>query len=166
MRNTPTSERQSLRGISTLAVYRIFAPIVRFLYLVPIGKRGMSNTATNNYWSSTSYAAAATGAASSVASIPFVGPIMAVAAVASVLAALTSLPKFANGGIAYGPTLGLFGEYAGASNNPEVVAPLNRLRQLIQPAGPGGMSGDVRFRIDGRALTGILERETNLSRRS
>ena len=110
--------------------------------------------------------AAATGAASSVASIPFVGPIMAVAAVASVLAALAGLPKFANGGIAYGPTLGLFGEYAGASNNPEVVAPLNRLRQLIQPVGLGGMSGDVRFRIDGRALTGILERETNLSRRS
>lgn len=111
-------------------------------------------------------AAAATGAASSVASIPFVGPIMAIAAVASVLAALTSLPKFANGGIAYGPTLGLFGEYAGASNNPEVVAPLNRLRQLIQPAGLEGMSGNVRFRIDGRALTGILEREMNLTRRS
>ncbi len=110
--------------------------------------------------------AAATGAASSVASIPFVGPIMAVAAVASVLAALVGLPKFANGGIAYGPTLGLFGGYAGASNNPEVVAPLNRLRQLIQPVGLGGMSGDVRFRIDGRALAGILERETNLSRRS
>lgn len=111
-------------------------------------------------------AAAATGAASSVASIPFVGPVMAVAAVASVLAALANLPKFANGGIAYGPTLGLFGEYAGASHNPEVVAPLNRLRQLIEPAGPGGMAGNVRFRIDGRALTGILERETNLSRRS
>lgn len=111
-------------------------------------------------------ATAATGAASSVASIPFVGPIMAIAAVASVLAALTSLPKFANGGIAYGPTLGLFGEYAGASNNPEVVAPLNRLRQLIQPADLGGMSGNVRFRIDGRALTGVLEREMNLTRRS
>ena len=109
-------------------------------------------------------AAAATGAASSVASIPFVGPIMAIAAVASVLAALTSLPKFANGCIAYGPTLGLFGEYAGASNNPEVVAPLNRLRQLIQPAGLESMSGNVRFRIDGRALTGILEREMNLTR--
>lgn len=109
---------------------------------------------------------AATGAASSVASIPVVGPIMAVAAVASVLAALTGLPKFANGGLVYGPTLGLFGEYAGASNNPEVVAPLNRLRQLIQPADSGGMSGNVRFRIDGRALTGILEREMNLTRRS
>ena len=111
-------------------------------------------------------ASAATGAASSVASIPLVGPIMAVAAVASVLAALAGLPKFANGGLAYGPTLGLFGEYAGASNNPEVVAPLSRLRQLIQPAGYGSMAGDVRFRIDGRALTGILERETSLTRRS
>lgn len=111
-------------------------------------------------------ATAATGAASSVASIPFVGPIMAVAAVASVLAALTSLPKFANGALAYGPTLGLFGEYAGASNNPEVVAPLDRLRQLIQPAGPGGMAGEVRFRIDGRSLAGVLERETKLIRRS
>lgn len=111
-------------------------------------------------------ATAATGAASSVAGIPLVGPIMAVAAVASVLAALASLPKFANGGLAYGPTLGLFGEYAGASNNPEVVAPLSRLRQLIEPAGYGNMAGDVRFRIDGRALTGILERETNLTRRS
>lgn len=111
-------------------------------------------------------ASAATGAASSVASIPLVGPIMAVAAVASVLAALAGLPKFANGGLAYGPTLGLFGEYAGASNNPEVVAPLSRLRQLIQPAGYGSMAGDVRFRIDGRVLTGILERETNLTRRS
>lgn len=111
-------------------------------------------------------ATAATGAASSVASIPIVGPILAVAAVASILGALVSLPKFANGGIAYGPTLGLFGEYAGASNNPEVVAPLNKLRQLIQPAGPSGISGDVRFRLEGRTLVGVIEREMNLNRRS
>jgi len=38
---------------------------------------------------------------------------------------------FANGGIISGPTLGLMGEYAGASNNPEVVAPLNKLRDLL-----------------------------------
>lgn len=43
--------------------------------------------------------AAATGAASSVASIPIAGPILAVAAVASVMAALMNLPKFASGGI-------------------------------------------------------------------
>ena len=31
---------------------------------------------------------------------------------------------FADGGMVYGPTLGLVGEYAGASSNPEVIAPL------------------------------------------
>lgn len=108
---------------------------------------------------------AATGAAASMSSIPIVGPILAIAAVASVLAALANLPKFAYGGIAYGPTLGLFGEYSGAINNPEVVAPLNRLRQLIQPA-DGGNGGKVVFRIEGRTLVGILERENNLIRRS
>ena len=108
---------------------------------------------------------AATGAAASMSSIPIVGPILAIAAVASVLAALANLPKFAYGGIAYGPTLGLFGEYTGAMNNPEVVAPLNRLRQLIQPA-DNANGGKVVFRIEGRTLVGILERENNLIRRS
>lgn len=109
-------------------------------------------------------ATAATGAASSVAGIPFVGPFMAVAAVASVLAALAGLPKFADGGIAYGPTLGLFGEYAGAAHNPEVVAPLNRLRSLIAPA--SGIGGEVEFRIAGRKLVGILSKENNMIKRS
>lgn len=111
-------------------------------------------------------ATAATGAASSVASIPFVGPVLAVAAVATVLGALMNLPKLANGGIAYGPTLGIFGEYAGASSNPEVVAPLNRLKQLMQPARPEGLDGKVVFDIHGRTLRGILQRENNLSLRS
>ena len=43
--------------------------------------------------------AATTGAASSVASIPFVGAMMAVAAVASVIAAIMSVPSFAEGGV-------------------------------------------------------------------
>ena len=73
----------------------------------------------------TNTAVAGSGAAASTASIPIVGPILAVAAVASVLAALANLPKFANGAIAYGPTMGLFGEYSGAQNNPEVVAPVS-----------------------------------------
>jgi hypothetical protein len=45
---------------------------------------------------------------------------------------------FANGGIIYGPTVGLMGEYAGASSNPEVVAPLNKLKDII-----GGGQGTV-----------------------
>lgn len=106
--------------------------------------------------------AAATGAAASVANIPIVGAILAVAAIASVVAAIASIPKFAKGGLAYGPTLGVFGEYSGASNNPEVVAPLDRLRSLINVPQSDGMGGQVRFRIDGRSLVGILEKESNI----
>jgi hypothetical protein len=43
-------------------------------------------------------------------------------------------PKpFANGGIVSGPTNALVGEYAGAQNNPEVIAPLSDLQNMIQP---------------------------------
>lgn len=43
--------------------------------------------------------AAVTGAASSVASIPFVGAAMAVAAVAALIASMAAIPQFAKGGI-------------------------------------------------------------------
>ena len=108
---------------------------------------------------------AAAGAASSVASTPVVGAILAVAAIGSVIAALTSLPKFANGGLVYGPTLGLMGEYGGASSNPEVIAPLSRLRALLGTDGPGQPS-EVKFRIEGRELVGIINKQTNINRRS
>lgn len=45
--------------------------------------------------------------------------------------------KFANGGVISGPTMGLMGEYPGAANNPEVVAPLDKLKTLIG-SGSGG----------------------------
>ena len=108
-------------------------------------------------------AAAGSGAASAVASIPYVGPILAIAALASVIAAIMSIPKFASGGIAYGPTLGLFGEYAGASNNPEVVAPLDKLRGII--GSDDNAPKIVKFKIKGRYLEGILEDEQNRNRR-
>jgi len=108
--------------------------------------------------------AAGTGAAASVSAIPVVGPVLAIAAVASVLAALASIPKYAEGGLAYGKTLGIFGEYANASTNPEVVAPLSKLRDLIEPA--GGVGGEVVFRIAGRDLEGVLNKRSQVSRRT
>jgi hypothetical protein len=48
-----------------------------------------------------------------------------------------SVQKFANGGIISGPTLGLMGEYPGASSNPEVVAPLDKLKDMIGGGGGG-----------------------------
>lgn len=120
--------------------------------------------ASNVALATTNTLAAGSGAASAVSSIPLVGPALAVAAIAAVIGAILAIPKFAKGGLAYGPTLGLFGEYAGAANNPEVVAPLDKLRGMLQPA--GDMGGRVRFTIEGRTLVGILEKETDLRRRS
>lgn len=110
-------------------------------------------------------AVAAGNAANSAAQTPVVGWILAGAAIAGVLASFAAIPKFADGGIAYGPTLGLFGEYAGASNNPEVVVPLDKLRSLINPAG-GVMAGRVEFVIDGRRLVGVLNNVNRYNERT
>lgn len=96
-------------------------------------------------------------AAASAADVPIIGYIAAGAAIASVLASFAALPKFAEGGIAYGPTVGLFGEYPGAANNPEVVAPLNKLQSLIEPAW-SGMPDSLITRISGRDLEIILRK--------
>lgn len=120
--------------------------------------------ASNLALATTNTLVAGSGAASAVANIPYVGPILAIAALASVIGAIMAIPKFAKGGLAYGPTLGLFGEYAGAANNPEVVAPLDKLRSMLQPA--DSLGGRVKFTIEGRTLVGILEKETDLRRRS
>ena len=45
--------------------------------------------------------------------------------------------KFANGGIISGPTMGLMGEYPGAKSNPEVVAPLDKLKSMMGGGGGG-----------------------------
>ncbi len=41
----------------------------------------------------------------------------------------------ASGGLAFAPTNALIGEYSGARNNPEVVAPLNKLKGMLGNTG-------------------------------
>ena len=43
----------------------------------------------------------------------------------------TGIPYMSNGGVVASPTLAMIGEYAGASNNPEIVTPQNILRETI-----------------------------------
>ena len=62
------------------------------------------------------------------------------------LAGNLGIGSFANGGIISGPTLGLMGEYAGANSNPEVVAPLSKLKSMI---GGGSQQVEVVGRISG-----------------
>lgn len=101
------------------------------------------------------------------ASIPFVGFGIAsgfVSAATAIVQAIGVMP-FANGGVVSGPTLALVGEYAGASNNPEVIAPLDKLRTMLQPQG-AVIGGNVHFEIDGRKLVGVLANETRVSSKS
>jgi TP901 family phage tail tape measure protein len=63
-----------------------------------------------------------------------------VAAIAS-----TPIPAMADGGLAFGPTLAQVGEYKGASANPEVIAPLNKLKSMI-----GENGGTQRIEIFGK----------------
>ncbi len=114
-------------------------------------------------------ATATSGAAASQSSVPIVGPIMAVASIASILAAIASTPKataFAQGGVISGPTYALVGEYAGASNNPEVIAPLDRLPALLGTDKQIQGSSEVSFKIRGRELIGILNKELKTTKLS
>lgn len=100
------------------------------------------------------------------ASIPFVGFGIAsgfVSAATAMVEAIGVMP-FAKGGVVSGPTLALVGEYAGASNNPEVIAPLDKLRSMIQPQ--GGIGGNVRFEIEGRKLVGVISNTTRVTAKS
>lgn len=124
----------------------------------------LAKAAANNVEGTAAVAAAVAKIYAAHSSIPFAGVGIAAGLVALMIGTLASIPKFADGGIAYGPTVGLFGEYAGASHNPEVVAPLDRLRSLIAPQQSGG--GQVEFRIEGRQLVGILNKESRYRSRN
>jgi hypothetical protein len=95
-------------------------------------------------------------------SSPVRGGVAAGAAVAAGLANVSKIAtqKFADGGIVYGPTLGLMGEYPGARSNPEVIAPLNKLKDII---GSGGNDGGyiATTHISGRDLAIILQKHNN-----
>ena len=100
--------------------------------------------------------------------IPFAGFGIAAGFTTAMLAmtAAAGIPALAEGGIATGPTLALVGEYAGATGNPEIIAPLDKLRSMIEPAAAGFIGGEVEFKIRGRELVGILSKETNLKKRT
>lgn len=104
------------------------------------------------------------------ASIPFVGFALGAGFTSAAEAVVKSVEKtmatpFAEGGIVSGPTVGLIGEYAGASNNPEVVAPLDKLRNLIRPASQPVIVGGT-LRASGRDLVCVLANETRITGKS
>ncbi len=74
---------------------------------------------------------------------------------------------FANGGIVYGPTNALIGEYSGARNNPEVVAPLDKLKSLLGGGSGGKMDITVKGILKGTDMhLQAVRTEQYLNRRS
>lgn len=67
-------------------------------------------------------------------------------------------PKLASGGLAYGPTLAVVGDNRGAASDPEVIAPLSKLRNYL-----GGQQlqlvGGVSFELRGDVVRAVLDRE-------
>lgn len=47
---------------------------------------------------------------------------------------IPQMRAFANGGVLHSPTVGLMGEYAGASNNPEIVTPQSLMKETMEDA--------------------------------
>lgn len=71
----------------------------------------------------------------------------------------------AKGGIFYGPSNRLVGEYPGARSNPEVIAPLDKLKSMIGDVG-GGIRGELTARVSGQDLLFILRQANDRAGKS
>tara|TARA_R110002050_G_scaffold138984_1_gene262948 strand:- start:3076 stop:5454 length:2379 start_codon:yes stop_codon:yes gene_type:complete len=86
----------------------------------------------------------------------FPGSVFLIPAIAGLAGGLAKtafnslIPSFADGGIVSGPTVGLMGEYPGAKSNPEVIAPLDKLKKYMNNA--GNQSIEVFGRISGNDI--------------
>ena len=71
-------------------------------------------------------------------------------------------PKLAEGGLAYGPTMATVGDNKNARVDPEVIAPLSKLKSMM---GDMGIGGTLETRISGNDLIILLNRsQKGLSR--
>jgi tape measure domain-containing protein len=65
-------------------------------------------------------------------------------------------PKLAKGGLAFGPTMATVGDNRNARVDPEVIAPLSKLKAMLGDV--GGMGGVLETRISGNDLIILLNR--------
>jgi len=78
-------------------------------------------------------------------------------AVAAEIATIAS-QNFAQGAVVYGPTTANIGEYPGARHDPEIVSPLSKLQQIIEPA-RGTRTKEIILRAEGRDLVATIDAE-------
>ena len=91
----------------------------------------------------------------------FVLPALLAASAVAVKGAFSKIKapaKFASGGIVSAPTMGLVGEYPGARSNPEVIAPLDKLKGMIGDRGTSKVEVGGSFTLKGQDLVVALQR--------
>jgi len=97
--------------------------------------------------------------------IPLSAIVGGLAAIQVATIASAPIPAFAQGGLVTGATMGLVGEGRGTSmSNPEVIAPLDKLKSMLGDSGGGGtIIPDVR--ISGDDLLIVFDRATRRKER-
>ena len=73
----------------------------------------------------------------------------------SLMSGMLDIPGMAKGGIAFGQTPVMVGDYSGVRSNPEVIAPLNKLKAMI---GGGSQNVTGEFVLRGQDLVVALQR--------
>ena len=96
------------------------------------------------------------------ASGPGIGMVLGLVMTGLVAAQLASivaqpLPALASGGLAYAPTMALIGDNPNARINPEVIAPLDKLKSLLG-IGEGEVGGSLTARVSGDDLLFVMNR--------
>lgn len=92
---------------------------------------------------------------------------VALVALAQVVKAkAANLTPMADGGLLYGPTPILAGEYPGARSNPEVIAPLNKLQSMLNIGGPQEVRVIGEFKMRGDHLYAMVEKQQNYKNRT
>lgn len=69
------------------------------------------------------------------------------------------IPRLAAGGLAYAPTLAMVGDNRNARTDPEVIAPLSKLTEMLREAvggSPFSNGGQVTLIIEGRPFTAMI----------
>ena len=138
---------ESMKNLAKDMVGDMISSIVKMVTNWVIGQATMlsASGATSAGVAANNQITAATGAASSQASIPIIGPILALAAMAAMFAAVGAMAggiSLATGGITTGTTNALIGE-AGQ----EAVIPLDKLDGLI-----GEKTQIINIDLDGRRI--------------
>lgn len=108
-------------------------------------------------------AKAAAEAAGSAAAVPVVGWVNAVAAITAIMSAMSAIPKFADGGIIGGNSF-IGDNMIARVNSGEMI--LNNRQQknlfnLLDGRTSVNAGSEVKLRIEGRDLVGVLNSQTN-----